>query len=69
MKLRKIAVTRSVTINLGNYESERLEFYGEGELDEGEDPKAAYAELRRVVAKEKKDLEEKIRGEVKIQSE
>lgn len=47
MRIRTVHVSYGRKFNLGNYQSAALECATWAELDEGEDPAAAAAELRR----------------------
>jgi hypothetical protein len=49
MKVRNISVTRSRTINLGNFESSRLEFTATADLEDGETFEDAMALLDKKV--------------------
>ncbi len=57
----KIAITRGRTINMGNYESERVDVTMEVALGEGEDYQAPLDELANQVTEELNDISETIK--------
>ncbi len=46
MKIRKISITFGRTINLGNFESARIDIHMEADREEGDDIEDAYSDLR-----------------------
>lgn len=55
MKVKSVTVSMGVTVNLGNYESFRMDVSEEIEIYEGEDPEEAYASARDNLRKKIKD--------------
>lgn len=55
MKIKQIRAVVSRTVNMGNYESLRIEAEQVAELDPGEDPKKAFQKLFERTKKEVKE--------------
>ena len=64
MRVNEIEVRVGLTINLGNYESARVDVGAKGSLEEGDDRRASYKELFDMCAIEIKDEVAKINSQV-----
>ena len=60
MKVKTISVLRSRTINLGNFESSRLEFSASAELEDGDDYDTCHLELDKRVRLQMRDAVRRI---------
>jgi hypothetical protein len=50
MRISQLTYSRSMRVNLGNYESADCGLYAQAQVDEGDDPEAIMAELKSWVA-------------------
>lgn len=52
MKVTKVSYRRGATLNVGNYESVKIEISADAELEEGDTPQSVLEALRREVTEE-----------------
>ena len=69
MQVRRINVKTGLTINLGNYESARVDVGAEAELSQDENIREGYAELYRICEVEIADQVRGIRRQLEERSD
>jgi len=64
MTVERLSVKTGLTLNLGNYESARVDVGAEAAVEEGEDPRACYHELFRMCELEMVDQVRGIQSQI-----
>lgn len=58
-------LSRGCTVNIGNFENEKIEISATAELDDDEDPNKAILDLRKQIAGWRKEIIDKIQDKLK----
>lgn len=62
MKIKEISFSRGASLNMGNYNSAKVDVWAKVEVEEGEDPEAAYAALREWIHRKTREEAAAIKG-------